>query len=88
MVSIGSQHHERDAARLTGIKPDRLTLTVEEAAGLLGVGRTLAFELARRGEIPTIRLGRRLVVPRAALERLLDSTSDRPIRDSLDTPCR
>jgi excisionase family DNA binding protein len=40
-----------------------LTLTVEEAGRLLGISRGLAYEAARRGEIPTIRLGRRLLVP-------------------------
>lgn len=49
------------------------TVTVEEAAKLLGIGRNLAYELARRGELPgAIRIGtKRLVVSRAALERLL-----------------
>ncbi len=51
----------------------RATLTVEEAARELGVGRGLGYELARRGVIPTLRLGRRLVVPVAALDRLLAS---------------
>ena len=46
---------------------DRLTVTVEEAASLLSLGRTAAYEAARRGEIPTRRLGRRLLVPVAAL---------------------
>jgi excisionase family DNA binding protein len=41
----------------------RLTVTVEEAATLLGLGRSAAYEAARRGEIPTRRLGRRIVVP-------------------------
>lgn len=50
----------------------RATLTVEEAAVVLGIGRTLAFELARKGQIPTIRLGRRILVPRAALDRMLE----------------
>ena len=49
----------------------RQTVTVEEAATILGVGRNKAYEAARSGEIPTIRIGRRLLVPRAALERLL-----------------
>jgi len=48
------------------------TLTVEEAGRLLGIGRGLAYEAARRGDIPTLRIGRRLVVPRAALDRLLN----------------
>ena len=52
---------------------DRATLTVEEAARLLGIGRGLAYEGARTGTIPSLRLGRRIVVPRAGLERLLAS---------------
>jgi excisionase family DNA binding protein len=52
--------------------PNRITLTVEEAGALLGISRTLAYELVRRGEIPSLRLGRRVVVPVRALEALLD----------------
>lgn len=51
----------------------RETLSVEEAGRVLGIGRALAYTLARSGEIPTLRLGNRLVVPRRALDRLLDS---------------
>jgi excisionase family DNA binding protein len=50
------------------------TVTVEEAASLLGVGRTAGYEAARSGTIPTIRIGRRLVVPTAALEKLLSAS--------------
>ena len=53
---------------------DRLTLTVEEAAHLLGISRGLAYELARLGQLPVVRLGRRLLVPRAALENMLAQT--------------
>lgn len=52
--------------------PDvRPTLTVEEAGELLGIGRSLAYEKAASGELPSIRLGRRLVIPTASLLRLL-----------------
>lgn len=54
------------------------TMTVEEAGRTLGIGRALAYELARRGEIPVVRLGRRLVVPRAQLQRLLEGEPERP----------
>lgn len=50
---------------------ERLTVTVEEAARLLGIGRGLAYEMVRVGRIPSIRFGRRLLIPRRALERLL-----------------
>lgn len=41
----------------------RATISVEEAATLLGIGRSAAYEAARRGQLPTLRLGRRLLVP-------------------------
>lgn len=47
------------------------TISVEAAAQMLGIGRSLAYELARQGRIPALRLGRRLVIPRAALLNLL-----------------
>jgi excisionase family DNA binding protein len=49
-----------------------LVVTVTEAAEILGISRTLAYELARTGQLPSLRLGRRLVVPRAALVSLLE----------------
>jgi excisionase family DNA binding protein len=51
--------------------PARLTLTVPEVAELLGISRSSAYECVRRGEIPSITLGRRVVIPRRALEALL-----------------
>ena len=58
------------------MEEERLTLTVEEAAILLGIGRQLAYEMVRIGEIPSLKFGRRLLVPRAALEQLLKLKSD------------
>ena len=52
--------------------PTRLTLTVEEAAATLGISRAFAYEAVRRGEIPSIKIGRRVLVPRAALQKLLE----------------
>ncbi len=51
---------------------DRLTLTVTEAAAVLGVSRSTAYECVRTGELRAVRLGRRLVVPRSAIVDLLD----------------
>ncbi len=53
---------------------DRWTVTVEEAAQMLGISRSSAYECVRRGELRALRLGRRLVVPRSALEELLGGT--------------
>ncbi len=52
---------------------DKTTLTVPEAAEVLGISRTLAYELVARRELPALRLGRRLVITRQALEALLRS---------------
>jgi excisionase family DNA binding protein len=53
-----------------------MTYTIEEAARLCGVSRGVGYEAARRGELPTIRLGRRLLVPKVALARMLGITED------------
>ncbi len=47
--------------------PPRATYGVQEAAKILGIGRNAAYEAARRGEIPTIKIGGRILVPKAAL---------------------
>jgi excisionase family DNA binding protein len=41
----------------------RLTVSVEEAGAILGIGRSAAYEATHRGEIPCRRLGRRIVIP-------------------------
>ena len=51
--------------------PECKTVSVPEAGARLGLSRGGAYEAARRGEIPTIKFGRKLVVPLAALDRLL-----------------
>ena len=55
---------------------ERLCLSVPEAAKLLGISRGLAYELARSGRLPALRFGRRLLIPRAALERMLNEIQD------------
>ena len=52
----------------------RLTLSIDEVASVLGLGRTAAYEAARRGDIPSRRLGRRVVVPVPALLDWLGAT--------------
>ncbi|MDP8961937.1 MAG: helix-turn-helix domain-containing protein [Actinomycetota bacterium] len=52
--------------------PDQpATMTVEQAGQLLGISRRSAYRAAAAGDIPTIRLGRRILVPTARLHRLL-----------------
>jgi excisionase family DNA binding protein len=60
----------------------RATMTVAEAAELLGVSRGVAYAAARAGELPVIRLGRRLLVPRTRLLALLGE----PLAEPPDSP--
>ena len=54
-----------------------LVYTVTQTASLLGISRTHAYELVSRGDLAHVRLGRRIVIPRRALERLLDVVAER-----------
>lgn len=58
-----------------------MTVSVEEAGRLMGIGRTTAYDLASRGEFPVspIRVGRQLRVPIASLARILDLTVEEVI---------
>jgi excisionase family DNA binding protein len=49
-------------------------LTVEQTAEFLRIGRALAFKSVRDGTIPSIRIGRRILVPRERLRDLLGAT--------------
>lgn len=52
-----------------------LTLTVEQAAKVLGIGRSTAYELVHTGDIPSLRLGRRIVVPVGQIAEQLGVTA-------------
>jgi excisionase family DNA binding protein len=68
--------HALGSEQLRALYEDgRLTWTVTEAAKLLGISPTTAYEAARRGELPVRVIGRRMLVPRVALLRLLTEQS-------------
>jgi excisionase family DNA binding protein len=54
---------------------EKLVLTATEAARLLRIGRATCYEQIRQGVIPSIRLGRRIIVPRAALMHKLEEAT-------------
>ncbi len=56
-------------ARLADL-PD--VLTVAETAKFLRLGRNTVYEAVRRHELPSVRIGRRLLIPKHALQKLLD----------------
>lgn len=51
------------------------TMTVSQTAVVLGISRSSAYECVRVGSIPSIRLGRRIVVPRRAIDELLEAAT-------------
>lgn len=71
-MSTPLEHKGREGA----VPSHRLTMTVDEAAAALGVGRGLAYEMVRQGRIPALRLGRRVVVPVAGLRTLLAASGE------------
>jgi len=50
---------------------ERLTFTVEETGKKLGLSRGLIYQAIHEGQIPSIRIGRRILIPRVALEKIL-----------------
>lgn len=52
------------------------TISVERAGSIFRISRASAYEGVRTGEIPSIRIGRRILVPMAALLRMLDTGAD------------
>ena len=67
------------AARADRVKDRELAISVEEAGRRLGIGRSLAYEMANDGRLPAIRLGRRLMISVPRLELMLrDEAGQRP----------
>lgn len=56
--------------------------TIEEVAKMLGVSKGTAYECVKTGELPHIKLGRRIVVPIASFEKFLNVTSLRSEKDA------
>lgn len=70
-MSAPTQHLILRPEHPSATPPDTpLLVAVPDAARLLGIGATLAWDLVRSGDIPSVKLGRRVLVPRVALERL------------------
>lgn len=61
------------ATEASGPRPtERQVMTVEEVAAALGLSRNSAYAAVADGQIPSIRIGRRIFVPKAAFHRLLE----------------
>lgn len=53
------------------VKSKSLTVSIDEASRMLGISRNSTYQQVAAGTIPSLRLGRRIVVPKAQLDRLL-----------------
>jgi hypothetical protein len=79
MIQKGTMHRKR-AAR-TQSKPNRETVDLwPDFASIIGVGRNSVYAGARRGDFRTIRIGKKIVVPKAEVERLLTGIGPHPVR--------
>jgi len=78
MVTTGTGKRIRripNAAKSSRQLPDpsrEPTISVERAGKVLGLGRSASYDAARRGELPTLLFGRRIVVPTSRLLALLN----------------
>jgi len=77
LSSQGAWSQSPIGAGLAPATSERLTLSVDEAALALGISRASAYEAVHRGEIPHIKIGKRMLIPRASLDRMLAS-ADQP----------
>jgi len=64
-------------------KQSNLTLTVPEVAELLRISRGVCYEAVRTKQIPSLRFGRCIRIPRYALELMLSAQDDNEKRESL-----
>jgi excisionase family DNA binding protein len=55
---------------------NKLCISIPEAALMLGISRNLAYELVKRHELPILKLGKRLVIPKVALQKMLEGSTN------------
>ena len=64
------------------IEKDALIVTVDEVARRLQISRNSAYSACRNGQIPIVRIGKRILIPRAALERMLNDAGKDKVSES------
>jgi excisionase family DNA binding protein len=57
-------------------RPEIVVMTAPEAGAKLGLGRNASYTAAQRGDIPTLKIGRLLRVPKTAFDRMLEKAGD------------
>jgi excisionase family DNA binding protein len=71
-MTIIEEHAADQKAKAKPPNDDRLVLEVPEAGRLLGLSRNASYEAAKRGDLPTIRIGKLIRVPKLAFQQMLD----------------
>lgn len=77
LIVVGCHYRSqgRSMPKLNDSKKDiRLVYEVPEAGAMIGLGRNASYAAAKRGDIPTIKIGKLIRVPKAAFHRLLEAT--------------
>lgn len=72
----GGSHPQRAEITITSNKTRRRTYNVSEAAKLAGIGINQMYDACRRHEVPSIRIGNRVLIPSAAFDRMLEGKMD------------
>ena len=57
---------------------ERLTMSVVEAARTLGISRYAAYAAVKNGQIPVLKIGKRLLVPKVKLMRMIEGNDEKP----------
>jgi excisionase family DNA binding protein len=60
-------------------KKDRLTLTPKESMRFTGFGSNHTYAMLKSGEMPSIRVGKKFFIPKAALVKWLENAGNRPL---------
>lgn len=59
-----------------GAVAEKITLTAEEVSQIMGMSKRFVYELAKRGELPCKRFGKKVLFSRVAIERLMEETAE------------
>ncbi|ROR28518.1 excisionase family DNA binding protein [Mobilisporobacter senegalensis] len=58
---------------------EKLTYSVTEAAELIGIGKSLMYELVRENKIPVVRMGKRILIPKIRFENFINEELNKTI---------
>ena len=73
---VGDEHSLPVVREIVAAVTERLVLSISEAAELLDLSDDLVYHLVARGELPCLRFGRRKVIPRVAVEKVIELAMD------------